>query len=227
METNTSVQDNSGMEKPHCETGNVLYLLWKYEKLYLPFTTILQVVLTVIINNLVLMVIKHTKQQKNRFLRTTRLLSIHDISAALVGRSAILVFLNYDIRNCSISLFLSSFLTFCIQLNTGIIVFIGFDRLLHVKHLLRYQLGFYNKRRNIKLTAIISVSVLWFIQANVKRFTPFPVVLTAVFSITFMVLIGFGTAFNLTTYIMLRRYKRQIGSRVSCINQPTLRLTQI
>ena len=94
METNTSIQDNSGMEKPHCETGNVLYLLWKYEKLYLPFTTILQVVLTVIINNLVLMVIKHTKQQKNRFLRTTRLLSIHDISAALVGRSAILVFLN-------------------------------------------------------------------------------------------------------------------------------------
>ena len=173
------------------------------------------------------MVIKHTKQQKNRFLRTTRLLSIHDISAALVGRSAILVFLNYDIRNCSISLFLSSFLTFCIQLNTGIIVFIGFHRLLHVKHLLRYQLGFYNKRRNIKLTAIISVSVLWFIQANVKRFTPFPVVLTAVFSITFMVLIGFGIAFNLTTYIMLRRYKRQIGSRVSCINQPTLRLTQI
>ena len=42
-----------------------------------------------------------------------------------------------------------------------------------------------------------------------------------------MVLVGFGIAFNLATYIMLRKYKRQIGSRVSCVHQRTLSLSQI
>ena len=64
METNTSIQNNSGMEKSHRETGNVLHLLGKYEKLYLSFATILQAVLTVIINNLVLIVIKHKATEK-------------------------------------------------------------------------------------------------------------------------------------------------------------------
>ena len=215
------------MGKFLCSNGNTLYLLRKNDKLYLSFATIVQAALTVIINTLVLVSTKQTQQQKNRLLKTTRLLSIHDISAALFGKSVILVFLNYDIKNCSISLFLSSLVTFFTLLNTGIIVFISFDRLLHVKLWQRYQLGFYDKRSNILLTVIVSLFVLWLIQANVQRFTPVPFVLTTVFFLIFIVIVSFGIGFNLATSIMLRRYKRQVGTMVSCINQRTLRLTQI
>ena len=83
METNDSVQNNSKMGKFLCSNGNTLYLLRKNDKLYLSFATIVQAALTVIINTLVLVSIKKTQQQKNRLLKTTRLLSFRDISAAL------------------------------------------------------------------------------------------------------------------------------------------------
>ena len=227
MEPNNSIQNDCGKEKLYCHTGNALYLLKKNEKFYLSFIIIVQTVLTMIINTLVLVTIKHTKQRKNRFLRTTRLLSIHDIAAALLGRLFILVFLNQEIKNCNVARFMFSVVVSFIHLNTGIIVFISFDRLLYVKLSQRYQLGFYNKESNIILTAMISFSVLWFIQANIKRFTPFPFVLTTIFLIISFALVGLGIAFNLLTFIMLRRYKRQSGYMVSCINQRTLRLTKI
>ena len=226
MEPNNSIQNDCGKEKLYCHTGNVLYLLKKNEKFYLSFIIIVKTVLTMIINTLVLVTIKHTKQRKNRFLRTTRLLSMHDIAAALMGKLFILVLLNQEIKNCNVARFMSSVVVF-IHLNTGIIVFISFDRLLYVKLSQRYQLGFYNKESNIILTAMISFSVLWFIQANIKRFTPFPFVLTTIFLIISFALVGLGIAFNFLTFIMLRRYKRQSGYMVSCINQRTLRLTKI
>ena len=225
MEPNNSIQNDCGKEKLYCHTGNVLYLLKKNEKFYLSFIIIVQTVLTMIINTLVLVTIKHKKQRKNRFLRTTRLLSMHDIAAALMGKLFILVLLNQEIKNCNVARFMSSVVVSFIHLNTGIIVFISFDRLLYVKLSQRYH--FYNKESNIILTAMISFSVLWFIQANIKRFTPFPFVLTTIFLIISFALVGLGIAFNFLTFIMLRRYKRQSGYMVSCINQRTLRLTKI
>lgn len=227
MEPNNSIQNDCGKEKLYCHTGNALYLLKKNEKFYLSFIIIVQTVLTMIINTLVLVTIKHKKQRKNRFLRTTRLLSMHDIAAALMGKLFILVLLNQEIKNCNVARFMSSVVVSFIHLNTGIIVFISFDRLLYVKLLQRYQLGFYNKESNIILTAMISFFVLWFIQANIKRFTPFPFVLTTIFLIISFALVGLGIAFNFLTFIMLRRYKRQSGYMVSCINPRTLRLTKI
>ena len=132
MEANSSIQNSSGMEKLHCDIGSTLYLLERNEQFYLSFTIIVQAVLTMIINALVLVAIKNTKQRKNRSLGTTRLLSIHDIVAALIGRLAVLVVLNQEIKNCNIAV------AFFIHLNTGIIVFISFDRLLCVKLSRRY-----------------------------------------------------------------------------------------
>ena len=200
MEPNNSIQNDCGKEKLYCHTGNALYLLKKNEKFYLSFIIIVQTVLTMIINTLVLVTIKHKKQRKNRFLRTTRLLSMHDIAAALMGKLFILVLLNQEIKNCNVARFMSSVVVSFIHLNTGIIVFISFDRLLYVKLSQRYQLGFYNKESNIILTAMISFFVLWFIQANIKRFTPFPFVLTTIFLIISFALVGLGIAFNFLTF---------------------------
>lgn len=108
MEANSSIQNSSGMETLHCDIVSTLYLLERNEKFYLSFTIIVQTVLTMIINALVLVAIKNTKQRKNKSLGTTRLLWIHDIVAALLGRLAILVFLNQEIKNCNIARFLSS-----------------------------------------------------------------------------------------------------------------------
>ena len=77
------------------------------------------------------------------------------------------------------------------------------------------------------MTATISFSVLWFIQTNAKRRTPFPFGLTIIFLIISFTLVGLGIAFSFSTFIMLRRYKRQTGSMISRINQRTLRLTKI
>lgn len=130
METNHSINHVSGMRKSTCETGNSLHLLRRNEKLYLSLSITVQAVLTVFINTLVLVVIRRTKQQKNRYLKTVRLLSIHDIATALLGKSAFLVLLNYDIKSCKIATSLSSVVVFVYHLNTEIITFISFDRLL-------------------------------------------------------------------------------------------------
>ena len=56
---------------------------------------------------------------------------------------------------------------------------------------------------------------------------PFPFVITTIFLIISFALVGLGIAFNFSTFIMLRRHKRQTGFMISCINQHTLRLTKI
>ena len=56
---------------------------------------------------------------------------------------------------------------------------------------------------------------------------PFPFVITTIFLIISFALVGLGIAFNFSTFIMLRRHKRQTGSMISCINKHTLRLTKI
>ena len=227
METNHSINHVSGMRKSTCETGNSLHLLRRNEKLYLSLSITVQAVLTVFINTLVLVVIRRTKQQKNRYLKTVRLLSIHDIAAALLGKSAFLVLLNYDIKSCKIATSLSSVVVFVYHLNTGIITFISFDRLLQVKLANRYQLRSNNKASNIILMTVVLLPVLWIIQANVNSFTPIPSVITLIFVSINIIIVVFGVTCNLATSIILRRHKKQVRSMVSCISQRTLRLTQL
>ena len=227
METNHSIQNISGIRNLPCGTTSSVYLLKKEEKLYLSFTLIVQAVVTVFMNTLVLVSIKRTKQQKSRFFYTVRLLSIHDIAAALLGRSASFILLNYDIKNCATALFFTSVLEFLSYLNTGIISFISFDRFLQVKLSQRYQLRSSNKTSNIILTVIVSSCVLTFIQTNLRSFVSVPDFIKGIFMAIYLMVVVFGITCNLATSVILRRYKRQMAPIASCINQRTIRLTQL
>ena len=227
METNLSIQNVSSMRKPSCGAGNSLYLLQRNEKLYLSFTIAAQGVLTVITSTLVLVAIKHLTQQKSRFFFVARLLSVHDIAAALLGRSVFLVFLNYDIKSCKVVLLLSSVLVLLNNLNSGIVIFISFDRLQQVRHLDRYQLQSNKKSTNIVFIIIVSWAVLWFVQENVNSLTPFPLVITTIFVAMYIVLVAFGVTCNLAASIILRRCKKRVRPTTLYINQRALRLTQL
>ena len=227
METNLSIQNVSTVGKPSCGAGNSLYLLRRNEKLYLSFTIVAQGVLTVIASTPVLVAIKHLTQQKSRFFSIARLLSTHDIAAALLGRPIFLVFLNYDFKSCQVVSFLSSVVVLLNNLNSGIVIFISFYRLQQVKRLDRYPSQSNKKSTNIVFIIIVSWAVLWFVQENVNSLTPFPLVITTIFVAIYIILVAFGVTCNLAASIILRRYKRHVRPTTLYINQRALRLTQL
>ena len=217
-ETNYSVQNISGIRNLQCETTSSVYLSKEEERLYLSFTLIVIAVLTVFMNTLVLVSIKRLKQQKSRFFYTVRLLSMPDITAALLGRSASFLLLNYDIKNCATALFFTSALEFLSYLNTGSISFISFNGFLQVKLSQRYHLRSRNKTSNIILTVIVSSCVSTFIQANLESFMLVPDFIKGNCMATYIVIVVFEITCNLATSIILPGYKRQVAPIASCMN---------
>ena len=81
----------------------IIYVYLTEDEKYLSLIVVLQAVLAVFANVLVLTAIKNMKEQKNRFLKITKLLSIGNIIDPLFGQSVLLIFLNYfHFFNCSL-----------------------------------------------------------------------------------------------------------------------------
>ena len=153
------------MRKSSSGKSNSLYLLRGNEKLYLSFTIVVQGVLIVIMSTLLLVAMKILRKQKSRILYIAKLLSIHEIAAALIGRSEVFVFLNYDVGNCKVAAFFSSVVVFLHNFNTAIITFISFDRLQQMRLSAsdRYQLQTIIKTVNILFIISVFWSVLCFV----------------------------------------------------------------
>ena len=131
------------------------------------------------------------------------------------------------LKSCNIALFISSLALFCVYLKTGIIVFIRFDKSLHLKLSYRYQLKVYNKGNKIALSHDDFTICLMVYSRKHKTNNAGSFCLNNYHIHNIYWTMDFKIEFNFSTSIMLRRYKRKIGPLIFFINQRTHRLTQI
>ena len=127
------------------------------------------------------------------------------------------------LKSCNIALFISSLALFCVYLKTEIIVFIRFDKSLHLKLSYRYQLGVYNKGDKIALSHDDFTICLMAYSRKHKTNNAGSICLNNYHIHNIYWTMDFKIGFNFSTSIMLRRYKRQTGHLIFFINQYTHR----
>ena len=141
METNTT-STNTTRSLCSYSFHPIFKHLSKDAKSYQSFGLGLQGGITVIINTLVLVSIKQTNQYRKASLKTTILLSVHDIIATSFTATLMLFFSNYHVQDCNVSTTLLSINIYFSQLNTSLMCL---DRFLHVKFSKNYQRQFKTK----------------------------------------------------------------------------------
>ena len=200
--------------------------LKKDEKFYLTLCAESQSVLILIINILVLVSVKQTKQWQDSSMKTTILLLVHHLITTLFANPMLLIFTYIYIKDCRISTFLLSIYIYLLELNTELIYFVSFNRFLHVKLSQTYQ----RKSKSYISNIALVMGILWpfyeFFSTNMSTFIQVPFVVDIMSLIISMAVIILGVSFNLATFILLCKIKKQTVSVTSCIKKRTFRMSQ-
>ena len=121
-----------------------------------------------IFNIFLLVSIWKTNQDRKASLKTTILLSIHDIISTSFQTILMLFFRNYHVQDCNMSDSLLSINIYLSQLNTSLMSFISLDRYLHVKLSTRYQRQLKNRVSIVSLITGIMWPLSQLISSNIR-----------------------------------------------------------
>ena len=219
MKSNISGKNINLISNPVCITGSFLYFhLTKEEKFYLTLCAESQCILILITNILALVSVKQTKQWQESSYKIAILLLVHHLMITLFGNPMLLVFTYFHIKGCRISVFLLSIHVYLLELNTELIRFVIFNRLLHIKLFQTFQ----RKSKSNISNVVLAIGILWpfyeFISTNMSTFICVPFVVDIISLIISIAVIILGVRFDLATFILLRKIKKQTVSVTSCIN---------
>ena len=226
METNVTSRNTT---RSLCEySSHQIYKhLPKDVKPYVSFGLGLQGGITLFINTLVLVSIRQTNQVRKTSLKTTILLSVHDMIATSFATILMLFFTNYQVQDCKMPSSLLSIDIYLSQLNTSLMCFISLDRFLQVKFSRNYQRQF---KSRVSIASLI-LGILWPVfqlaSTNVKSSIVIKFITGVVSLLTNISVIILLLSFNLATFLVLQRHRQQSASLPSNINKKTLRLTQL
>lgn len=130
----------------------------------------------------------------------------------------LLVFTYFHIKDCRTSVFLLSIHVYFLELHTDLIRFVIFNILLHLKLFQTFQR---KSKSNIPNVAL-AIGILWpfyeFASTNMSTFICVLFVVDIISLIISVAVIILGVSFDLTTFILLRKIKKQTVSVTSCIN---------
>ena len=121
-----------------------------------------------IFNIFLLVSIWKTNQDRKASLKTTILLSIHDMISTSFQTILMLFFRNYHVQDCNMSDSLLSINIYLSQLNTSLMSFISLDRYLHVKLSTRYQRQLKNRVSIVSLITGIMWPLSQLISSNIR-----------------------------------------------------------
>ena len=121
-----------------------------------------------IFNIFLLVSIWKTNQDRKASLKTTILLSIHDMISTSFQTILMLFFRNYHVQDCNMSDSLLSINIYLSQLNTSLMSFISLDRYLHVKLSKRYQRQLKNRVSIVSLITGIMWPLSQLISSNIR-----------------------------------------------------------
>ena len=121
-----------------------------------------------IFNIFLLVSIWKTNQDRKASLKTTILLSIHDMISTSFQTILMLFFTNYHVQDCNMSDSLLSINIYLSQLNTSLMSFISLDRYLHVKLSTRYQRQLKNRVSIVSLITAIMWPLSQLISSNIR-----------------------------------------------------------
>ena len=121
-----------------------------------------------IFNIFLLVSIWKTNQDRKASLKTTILLSIHDMISTSFQTILMLFFTNYHVQDCNMSDSLLSINICLSQLNTSLMCFISLDRYLHVKLSKRYQRQLKNRVSIVSLITAIMWPLSQLISSNIR-----------------------------------------------------------
>ena len=121
-----------------------------------------------IFNIFLLVSIWKTNQDRKASLKTTILLSIHDMISTSFQTILMLFFTNYHVQDCNMSDSLLSINIYLSQLNTSLMCFISLDRYLHVKLSTRYQRQLKNRVSIVSLITGIMWPLSQLISSNIR-----------------------------------------------------------
>ena len=222
METNVTSRNTT---RSLCEySSHQIYKhLPKDVKPYVLFGLGLQGGITLFINTLVLVSIRQTNQVRKTSLKTTILLSVHDMIANSFATILMLFFTNYQVQDCKMPSSLLSIDIYLSQLNTSLMCFISLDRFLQVKFSRNYQRQF---KSRVSIASLI-LGILWLVFQLASTNVVIKFITGVVSLLTNISVIILLLSFNLATFLVLQRHKQQSASLPSNINKKTLRLTQL
>lgn len=121
-----------------------------------------------IFNIFLLVSIWKTNQDRKASLKTTILLSIHDMISTSFQTILMLFFRNYHVQDCNMSDSVLSINIYLSQLNTSLMSFISLDRYLHVKLSTRYQRQLKNRVSIVSLITGIMWPLSQLISSNIR-----------------------------------------------------------
>ena len=121
-----------------------------------------------IFNIFLLVSIWKTNQDRKASLKTTILLSIHDMISTSFQTILMLFFTNYHVQDCNMSDSLLSINIYLSQLNPSLMSFISLDRYLHVKLSTRYQRQLKNRVSIVSLITGIMWPLSQLISSNIR-----------------------------------------------------------
>ena len=121
-----------------------------------------------IFNIFLLVSIWKTNQDRKASLKTTILLSVHDMISTSFQTILMLFFTNYHVQDCNMSDSLLSINICLSQLNTSLMCFISLDRYLHVKLSKRYQRQLKNRVSIVSLITAIMWPLSQLISSNIR-----------------------------------------------------------
>ena len=229
MNNNASRKFFSNITEAFCEY--TLHEIYKYipsnARSYVLTVIGLQGGLTVIINSLVLVSIRQTNQSRKLHLKTTKMLSTLDIIATSFAAIMFSFFTSNYVQDCNIATLLQSINIYLSQLNTSLMCFISLDRYLHVKCSSNYQTQIKNKVTIVSFILGISWPIFQFVSSNIRSSATVLFVTGSVSLLTNISVIILLISFNLATFLVLRKYRKQQASLPSSINKRGLRLSQL